>query len=116
MATQSGPYPIAEGIEGASQTVRARNRHRQDLCCAMGPLRHLRSRRQGPLTEVVPHPPPRTLLQEHTATVKILAHIAYGDLPAQHQERYTYDAFVQSLNNLGLHHQLQAKGVTTVEP
>jgi len=58
---------------------------------------------------------PRTSLQEHAATVKRLAQIAYSDLPVQHQERYTYDAFVQSLNNLGLHHQLQANRVTTVE-
>jgi len=58
---------------------------------------------------------PRTSLQEHAATVKSLAQIAYSDLPVQHQERYTYDAFVQSLNYLGLHHQLQVKGVTTVE-
>jgi len=58
---------------------------------------------------------PRTSLQEHAATVKKLAQIAYGDLPAQHQERYTYDAFVQSLNDLGLHHQLRAKGITRIE-
>lgn len=47
--------------------------------------------------------------------MKRLAQIAYDDLPARHQERYTYDAFVQSLNDLGLHHQLRARGVTTVE-
>jgi len=47
--------------------------------------------------------------------VKRLAQIVYSDLPEVHQERYTYDDFVQSLNDLGLHHQLQARGVTTVE-
>jgi len=57
----------------------------------------------------------RTLLQDHVTTVKRLAQITYSDLPEVHQERYTYDAFVQSLNDLGLHHQLQARGVTTTE-
>jgi len=47
--------------------------------------------------------------------VKRLAQIVYSDLPEVHRERYTYDAFVQSLNDLGLHHQLQARGVTTIE-
>lgn len=45
--------------------------------------------------------------------MKRLAQIAYSDLPAVHQEQYTYGAFVQSLNDL--HHQLLARGVTTVE-
>jgi len=44
-----------------------------------------------------------------------LAQIAFCDLPRVHRERYTFNAFVQSINDLGLHHQLQAKGVTTVE-
>jgi len=54
-------------------------------------------------------------LQEHAATVKRLAQIAYSDLPVVHQKRHNYDAFVQSLNDLGLHHELQARGVTAVE-
>jgi len=44
-----------------------------------------------------------------------LAQIAFCDLPQVHRERYTFDAFVQSINDLGLHHQFLAKGVTTVE-
>jgi len=44
-----------------------------------------------------------------------LAQIAFRDLPQANRERYTYDAFVQSINDLGLHHQFLAKGVTTVE-
>jgi len=44
-----------------------------------------------------------------------MAQIAFRDLPQVHRERYTFDAFVQSINDLGLHHQLQAKGVTTVK-
>jgi len=47
--------------------------------------------------------------------MKRLAQIAYSDLPETHQEHYTYDAFVQFLNDLGLHHQLRAKGVTKIE-
>jgi len=54
-------------------------------------------------------------LQEHVATVMKLAQIAYSDLPQANRERYTYDAFVQSVNDLGLHHQFLAKGVTTIE-
>jgi len=48
--------------------------------------------------------------QDHATAVKRLAQIAYSDLPEVHQEHYTYDAFVQSLNDLGFHHQLQARG------
>jgi len=58
---------------------------------------------------------PHTLLQEHATTVMRLAQIAFRDLPQVNRERYTYDAFVQSINDLGLHHQLLARGVTTVE-
>jgi len=58
---------------------------------------------------------PHTTLQEHATTVMKLAQIAFRDLPQVHRERYTFDAFVQSINDLGLHHQLQARGVTTVE-
>jgi len=47
--------------------------------------------------------------------VKRLAQIAYSDSPEVHRELCTYDAFVQSLNDLGLHHQLQAREVTTIE-
>jgi len=55
------------------------------------------------------------MLQEHAPTVMKLAQIAFCDLPQVHRERYTFDAFVQFINDSGLHHQLQAKGVTTVE-
>jgi len=48
-----------------------------------------------------------TPLQDHATVVKRLALIAYSDLPETHRESYTYDAFVQSLNDLGLYHQLQ---------
>jgi len=44
-----------------------------------------------------------------------LAQIAFRDLPQANHERYTYDAFVQSINDLGLHHQFLARGVTTVK-
>jgi len=58
---------------------------------------------------------PHTPLQEHAATVMKLAQIASRDLPQANRERYTYDAFVQSIYDLGLHHQFLARGVTTVE-
>jgi len=55
-----------------------------------------------------------TPLQDHATRVKRLAQVAYSDLPEAHRECYTNDAFVQSLNDLGLHHQLQARGVTMI--
>jgi len=58
---------------------------------------------------------PHTSLQEHAATMMRLAQIAYSDLPQANHERYTYDAFVQSVNDLGLHRQFLARGVTMVE-
>jgi len=58
---------------------------------------------------------PHTTLQEHATTVMRLVQIAFRDLPKANRERYTYDAFVQSINDLGLHHQFLARGVTTVE-
>jgi len=57
----------------------------------------------------------RTSLQEHATAVMKLAQIAYSDLPQANHERYTIDAFVQSVNDLELHHQFLARGVTTVE-
>jgi len=58
---------------------------------------------------------PHTTLQDHATTVMRLAQIAFRDLPQASREKYTYDAFVQSINDLGLHHQFLARGVTTVE-
>jgi len=58
---------------------------------------------------------PHTPLQEHATTVMRLAQIAFRDLPQANRERYAYDAFVQSINDLGLDHQFLARGVTTVE-
>jgi len=58
---------------------------------------------------------PHTTLQEQATSVMKLAQIAFRDLPQVNRERYTYDAFMQSINDLGLHHQFLAKGVTTVE-
>jgi len=52
---------------------------------------------------------------EHAATVMRLAQIAFHDLPQANRERYTYDAFVQSINDWGLHRQFLARRVTTVE-
>lgn len=54
----------------------------------------------------------RAPLQEHAATVKRLAQIMHSDLLPMNREWYT---FVQSINDLGLHHQFLAKRVATVE-
>jgi len=54
---------------------------------------------------------PHTTLQEHATTVMTLAKIAFRHLRQANRERYTYDAFMQSINDLGLHHQFLGKGV-----
>jgi len=58
---------------------------------------------------------PHTPLQEHATTMMRLAQIAFRDLPQANREIYTYDAFVQSINDLGLHQQFLARGITTVK-
>jgi len=58
---------------------------------------------------------PRTSLQEHAVKVKQLAQIAQGNLSPGKRERYTFNAFVKSLTNLRLYHQLLATGPQTVE-
>jgi len=47
--------------------------------------------------------------------VKRLAQIVRSKLSPANCECYTFDAFVQSLNDLGHHHQFLATGVKTVE-
>jgi len=56
-----------------------------------------------------------TSLQDHAIVVKRLAQLAYSDLPETQQRRYILEDFTQSINYPGLHHQLQAKGVTSIE-
>jgi len=56
-----------------------------------------------------------TPLRDHTTLVKRLARSAYSDLPETHRQSYTLIDFMQSLNDVDLYHQLQAKGVTTLE-
>jgi len=58
---------------------------------------------------------PHTPLKEHTTTVMKLVQIAYSDLAQADREQYTFHAFIQSINDLGLHHQFLTTGVTTVE-
>jgi len=56
-----------------------------------------------------------TSLQDHAIVVKKLAQIAYSDMPETQQRHYILEDFTQSINNPGRHHQLQAKGVTSIE-
>jgi len=56
-----------------------------------------------------------TPLRDHVALVKRLARSAYSDLPEAHRRNFTLIDFMQSLRDVGLCHQLQAKGVTTLE-
>ena len=94
------PYGTGPDIDGIFASVRARF----GISAIDARARLQRLRRD-----------PHTTLQEHATTVTKLAQIAFCDLPQVNRERYTFDAFVQSINNLGLHHQFLAKGVTTVE-
>jgi len=56
-----------------------------------------------------------TPLQDHALAVKRLARIAYSDLPETQRQQYTLEDFTQSLNHPSLNHQLQARGVTSLE-
>jgi len=49
---------------------------------------------------------PKTTLREHATVVKRLAQVAYGDLPANGRQSLALDAFLQSINNLGLKQHL----------
>jgi len=56
-----------------------------------------------------------TSLQDDALAVKRLARIAYSDLPETQRQRYMLEDFTQSVNHPSLNHQLQAKGVTSLE-
>jgi len=58
---------------------------------------------------------PKTTLREHATVVERLAQVAYGDLPANGRQSLTLDAFLQSINNLGLKQHLLVAEVVTME-
>jgi len=58
---------------------------------------------------------PKTNLREHATVVERLAQVAYGDLPADSRQNLTLDAFLQSINNLGLEQHLLVAKVETME-
>jgi len=45
---------------------------------------------------------PKTTLREHVTVVERLAQVAYGDLHTNGRQSLALDAFLQSINNLGL--------------
>jgi len=100
LTEQAKPYGLEDSVDGIFAALRAR--FGISVVDARVHLQELH--REKPTT-----------LQDHATLVQKLARIAYSDLLELHRQHYTYDAFVQSLNDLGLHHQLQAKGVTTIE-
>jgi len=100
LSDKAKPYRVGPSIDGIFASLRARFG-----ISAVDARAHLQRLRRDP----------HTPLQEHATTVMRLARIAFCDLPQANRERYTYDAFVQSINDLGLHHQFLARGVTTVE-
>jgi len=58
---------------------------------------------------------PKTTLRERATVVKQLAQVAYCDLPANGQQSLALDAFLQSINNLGLKQHLLVAEVETME-
>jgi len=58
---------------------------------------------------------PKTTLREHATVVERLAQVAYGDLPANGRQSLALDAFLQSINNLGLKQHLLVAEVETME-
>ena len=58
---------------------------------------------------------PKTNLREHATVVERLAQVAYGDLPADSRQSLALDAFLQSINNLGLKQHLLVAEVETME-
>jgi len=58
---------------------------------------------------------PKTTLREHATVIEWLAQVAYGDLPANGRQSLALDAFLQSINNLGLKQHLLVAEVETME-
>jgi len=58
---------------------------------------------------------PKTNLREHATVVERLAQVAYGDMPAESRRSLALDAFLQSINNLGLKQHLLVAEVETLE-
>jgi len=58
---------------------------------------------------------PKTSLQEQAIVVERLAQVTYGDLPADSPQSMALDAFLQSVNNLGLKQHLLMAKVETME-
>jgi len=58
---------------------------------------------------------PKTTLREHAIIVERLAQVTYGDLPANGRQSLALDAFLQSINNLGLKQHLLVAEVKTME-
>jgi len=57
----------------------------------------------------------KTNLQEHATVVERLAQVAYGNSPADSRQSLALDAFLQSINNLGLKQHLLVAEVETME-
>jgi len=96
LSDKAKPYGVGPSIDGIFASLRTRF----GISAVDARARLQRLRRD-----------PHTPLQEHATTVMRLAQIAFRNLPQANRERYTYDAFVQSINDLGLHHQCLARGV-----
>jgi len=57
----------------------------------------------------------KTTLREHATMVEPLAQVAYGDLSANGRHSLALDAFLQSINNMGLKKHLLVAEVETME-
>jgi len=113
MATAGSFGKATRSPDGRSQAIRPETQRQRDLGSFAGSfgitapdtrshLHRLLRREDNPLPD-------------HALAVKRLARIAYGDLPETQRQQYTLEDFTQSVNHPGLNHQLQARGVTSLE-
>jgi len=94
------PYGIGQGVDDILEALRARfGLTARDARVQLQCLRRN----------------PKTNLREHATVVERLAQVAYGDLPAGSRQSLALDAFLQSINNLGLKQHLLVAEVETME-
>jgi len=113
MATPSSFGKATQSPDGKSQAVRPETQCRRDLGSFASSFWHHRARCVLPFTQATPkgrHP-----LPDHALAVKRLARIAYSNLPETQRQQYALEDFTQSINHPSLNHQLQARGVTSLE-
>jgi len=94
------PYGIVQDVGDIFETLRARfGLTAQDARMQLQGLRRN----------------PKTTLRDQATVVERLAQVAYSNLPANGQQSLALDAFLQSINNLGLKQHLLVAEVERME-